>query len=74
MRWCPAARCTFAVRALQSSLSAVKCRCGTPFCFQCGEDNHDPVTCAQLQEWQQKCKNESETAHWIIANTKKCPK
>jgi len=68
MRWCPAQRCSYAVRALNSSLSAVKCRCGYAFCFKCGEESHAPVSCDQLSAWLEKCKNESETAHWIIAN------
>ena len=69
MRWCPAQRCTYAVRVLNSSPQlAIKCRCGYGFCFKCGEENHAPITCEQLNEWLQKCKNESETAHWIIAN------
>ena len=42
--------------------------------MQCGEESHAPVGCEQLSQWLQKCKNESETAHWIIANTRKCPK
>jgi hypothetical protein len=74
LRWCPAQRCNLAVRVFNSALLAVKCRCGHSFCFQCAEESHAPVTCAQLAAWNDKCKNESETAHWIIANTKKCPK
>lgn len=68
MRWCPAQRCSLAVRLLNTAVSAVKCRCGFAFCFRCGEENHAPASCDQLSEWLQKCKNESETAHWIIAN------
>jgi len=74
LRWCPAQRCNLAVRVFNSALMAVKCRCGHSFCFQCAEESHAPVSCAQLAAWNDKCKNESETAHWIIANTKKCPK
>jgi hypothetical protein len=68
MRWCPGQRCNLAVRSFNSSLLAVKCRCGYAFCFQCGEENHAPVGCERLLEWNEKCKNESETAHWIMAN------
>lgn len=38
------------------------------------DEAHDPCSCAQLSEWQMKCMNESETANWILANTRKCPK
>ncbi|KAJ1396709.1 hypothetical protein B484DRAFT_472235, partial [Ochromonadaceae sp. CCMP2298] len=40
---------------------------------RCGEEAHDPCCCAQLAEWTLKCMNESETANWILANTRKCP-
>lgn len=88
----------------------VRCECGYPFCFRCGEESHDPSSCSQvlqqiynipkffyphnanrdivkiniaskinnnlrqLSVWSEKCSNESETANWILANTKKCPK
>jgi ariadne-1 len=68
----------------------IRCTCSHPFCFKCGEEAHDPVSCgnivsvgfsalfdschsAQLSDWLQKCMSESETANWILANTKKCP-
>jgi len=73
MRWCPAARCDRVVKVL-GPVHTVQCTCGNKFCFQCSEEPHDPVSCAQLSLWLEKCRNESETAHWIIANTKKCPK
>lgn len=74
LRWCPGQRCNLAVRVFNAAQLTVKCRCGFAFCFRCAEEDHAPANCDQLSEWLQKCKNESETAHWIIANTKKCPK
>lgn len=73
LRWCPAPRCDSAVEAF-SQITTVLCRCGFKFCFRCHEEDHQPITCDNLQLWKDKCQNESETAHWIIANTKKCPK
>jgi ariadne-1 len=72
MRYCPAAGCDKV--AIGSAVTTVRCECSYPFCFRCGEEAHDPANCAQLAEWAQKCMNESETANWILANTKKCPK
>ena len=69
MHWCPGQRCNLAVRVLNSAVMTVKCRCGHAFCPHCAEDNHAPVSCARLAEWNEKCKNESETAHWIIAKS-----
>jgi len=72
MRWCPAPNCDKAVRG-DGSVRDVSCDCGRWFCFKCGEDAHSPASCSSLALWQEKCQNESETANWIIANTKKCP-
>jgi ariadne-1 len=71
MRYCPAAKCDKV--AIASGITTVRCDCGNPFCFKCGEESHDPASCTQLGEWSLKCQNESETANWILANTKKCP-
>lgn len=73
LKWCPAPRCERAIRA-DTGVKSVNCDCGFKFCFACGEEEHGPVSCENLLMWLDKCRNESETAHWIIANTKKCPK
>src|SRR4051812_48219336 len=56
------------------SVASVRCKCGFKWCFRCKEEAHDPCTCALLARWLDKCRNESETAHWIMANTRQCPK
>lgn len=52
----------------------VVCKCGHVFCFECGENWHDPVLCRFLKKWIKKCDDDSETSNWIAANTKECPK
>eukprot|EP00457_Paulinella_chromatophora_P005897 gb/GEZN01005915.1/.p1 GENE.gb/GEZN01005915.1/~~gb/GEZN01005915.1/.p1 ORF type:complete len:541 (-),score=72.29 gb/GEZN01005915.1/:29-1651(-) len=73
MKWCPAPRCEFIIKG-SAAVKTVQCRCGGKFCFNCGEEAHAPAICSKLSLWLDKCRNESETAHWIIAHTKKCPK
>uniref|UniRef100_A0A7S2XA88 RBR-type E3 ubiquitin transferase n=1 Tax=Lotharella oceanica TaxID=641309 RepID=A0A7S2XA88_9EUKA len=73
LRWCPAPRCGKIISA-SGLVTSVRCICGQSFCFRCNEEDHQPVTCEQVQKWQAKCDKESETAQWIISNTKKCPK
>ncbi|RLN77091.1 hypothetical protein BBJ28_00026862, partial [Nothophytophthora sp. Chile5] len=73
VKWCPSPGCNKAISSA-GGLSSVTCSCGCVFCLRCGEEAHAPVTCEQLAAWQEKCRNESETANWILANTKKCPK
>jgi ariadne-1 len=75
IKYCPAADCDkVVIRQNDSILTAITCECSQVFCFQCGEEAHDPVNCAQLQEWNMKNKSESLTATWMVANTKNCPK
>ncbi len=73
LRFCPGKMCN-RVASGPALCPYVKCDCGEVFCFKCGEESHEPVTCENLVQWKEKCQNESETANWILANTKKCPK
>jgi len=78
LRWCPGAGCNKIVRS-GAACTSVKCTvanggCGAAFCVRCGEEAHQPAGCPALAEWAEKCQNESETANWILANTKRCPK
>jgi len=71
MRYCPAAGCDKV--AVGMGVTTIKCSCSNLYCFRCGEDAHEPSSCQQIAQWGMKCSNESETANWILANTKKCP-
>jgi ariadne-1 len=78
-RWCPGRGCDKVAAAASSAAmeaenSLATCTCGTEFCMVCGSEPHAPATCKDLAKWDEKCKNESETANWILANTKSCPK
>ena len=80
-RWCPGPGCE-RIAALNSTSGIFNdsdnviadCdACTTRFCIKCGEEPHAPLSCKSLELWKEKCKNESETANWILANTKSCP-
>jgi ariadne-1 len=79
-RWCPGrgcerVACALSPAAMESEGSVARCiDCYTDFCLVCGEEPHAPSNCKLLAKWLHKCRNESETANWIIANTKSCPK
>eukprot|EP01059_Diplonema_ambulator_P019568 TRINITY_DN3302_c0_g1_i1.p1 TRINITY_DN3302_c0_g1~~TRINITY_DN3302_c0_g1_i1.p1 ORF type:complete len:494 (+),score=128.39 TRINITY_DN3302_c0_g1_i1:1210-2691(+) len=76
VQWCPSPRCENCIRvstvASDESL-VVHCNCGMTFCFRCCEEDHMPATCEMLRVWLRKEQDESETANWIVANTKPCP-
>ncbi|CAO3687680.1 unnamed protein product [Rhizopus stolonifer] len=80
LRWCPAPDCEYAIEcstpstSLTSVVPAVECKCSLRFCFGCGLDDHQPCICALVRKWLKKCKDDSETANWISAHTKECPK
>jgi len=73
IKWCPGTDCGRAVRA-RPGIVGVQCKCGTRFCFQCSHEDHSPCSCADLKKWLVKCKDDSETFNWLMANTKPCPK
>lgn len=80
LKWCPAPDCKYAVECpvkakdLGKVVPTVHCDCGHDFCFGCTLNNHQPAPCSLVKKWLKKCEDDSETANWISANTKECPK
>jgi ariadne-1 len=80
LKWCPAPNCEYAVEchvpasALDHIVPTVRCGCSHRFCFGCGLQDHQPCLCPLVKRWLKKCKDDSETANWISANTKECMK
>jgi ariadne-1 len=74
IKWCPAPDCGKAVYCPETVTDSVQCSCGAKFCFKCNRESHVPASCEQVAAWQKKEKDESETATWLTANTKDCPK
>ncbi|WPH00088.1 E3 ubiquitin-protein ligase dbl4 [Acrodontium crateriforme] len=80
LKWCPAPNCVYAVecpvkqRELDRIVPTVMCDCKHPFCFGCTLVDHQPAPCSLVKKWLKKCEDDSETANWISANTKECPK
>jgi len=74
VRWCPAPGCGNAINVLDVIKGSIVCSCGFRFCFTCHDEAHAPATCEQNKLWMAKCRDDSETHHWIYANTQDCPK
>ncbi|KAK3587542.1 hypothetical protein CHS0354_004829 [Potamilus streckersoni] len=75
LRFCPGANCPIIVRAPVCKAKKVECsRCKTTFCFKCGIEYHAPTDCDVIKKWLTKCADDSETANYISAHTKDCPK
>ncbi|KAJ5898848.1 hypothetical protein N7495_003592 [Penicillium taxi] len=80
LHWCPAPDCEYAIechvkpRDLPRIVPTVRCECQNQFCFGCSRADHQPAPCNLVKLWLQKCADDSETANWISANTKECPK
>ena len=74
-RWCPSVpHCGGAIRVNGDPHCEVDCPCGEQFCFACGEGPHSPATCEMVQQWVRRIQDGTETASWLRANTKECPK
>ncbi|ROT35766.1 ariadne-1 [Sodiomyces alkalinus F11] len=80
LKWCPAPDCQNAVECgvkkkdLDKVVPTVACLCGHRFCFGCILNDHQPAPCELVKKWLKKCADDSETANWISANTKECPR
>lgn len=76
MRCCPTPHCPW-VLCLGPLLDRlpVGCRCGGgTWCSRCGREWHAPVSCADVERWEEKCASESETGSWLAVHTKPCPR
>nr|CAD7256686.1 unnamed protein product [Timema shepardi] len=75
LRFCPGPNCQVVVRAKEPCAKRVICTaCSTVFCFKCGMDYHAPTDCSTIKRWLTKCADDSETANYISAHTKDCPR
>jgi ariadne-1 len=74
LRWCTGKGCNQAFQAVTAPRDIECGSCGSTLCLRCGVDAHRPASCEQMAEWTAKCSNESETANWMIVNTKRCPR
>lgn len=71
-RYCPAPNCESILCSV--GRTCVNCSCGEVTCFGCMEEAHQPCDCETVKKWTEKCLNDSETANWMLVNTKQCPK
>lgn len=80
LKWCPAPGCENALECavkrkdLSRIVPTVECICKNRFCFGCILPDHQPAPCELVKLWLKKCADDSETANWISAHTKECPK
>ncbi|XP_041348541.1 potential E3 ubiquitin-protein ligase ariadne-2-like [Gigantopelta aegis] len=75
LRFCPGVNCPIIVRAKEPFAKKVECsECRSTFCFRCGMQYHAPTKCNTIKKWLTKCADDSETANYISAHTKDCPK
>jgi len=72
-KWCPRPGCGFACERRPEGPS-IACRCGMEWCFECSNDEHQPVSCAIVKKWNEKTVDSGNDVKWILANTKPCPK
>ncbi|XP_054162341.1 potential E3 ubiquitin-protein ligase ariadne-2-like [Oppia nitens] len=75
LRYCVGLNCDVIIRSKEPAAKRVICsECKSSYCFQCGGDYHTPTHCNTIKLWLTKCEDDSETANYISAHTKDCPK
>ncbi|KAG8390519.1 hypothetical protein BUALT_Bualt01G0091800 [Buddleja alternifolia] len=75
-KWCPAPGCEFSVQFNSDGCDSydVVCDCDYKFCWKCMEESHRPIDCETVEKWVKKSSCDGESATWILAYTKPCPK
>eukprot|EP00095_Tigriopus_kingsejongensis_P002299 maker-scaffold1442_size41114-snap-gene-0.20 protein:Tk02299 transcript:maker-scaffold1442_size41114-snap-gene-0.20-mRNA-1 annotation:"GH21451" len=75
LRFCPGLNCTMVFRCVKPQNKRCICSlCQAVCCFTCGSTYHAPTNCETIKRWLTKCADDSETANYISAHTKDCPK
>ncbi|XP_076447202.1 putative E3 ubiquitin-protein ligase ariadne-2 isoform X3 [Babylonia areolata] len=75
LRFCPGPNCSVIIHAKEPRAKKVECSvCKSVYCFRCGIEYHAPTDCDVIKKWLTKCADDSETANYISAHTKDCPK
>ncbi|CAH0747019.1 unnamed protein product [Bemisia tabaci] len=75
LRFCPGLNCNVVMLSKELKAKKAFCtQCKTMFCFNCSLDYHAPSDCNTIKRWLTKCADDSETANYISAHTKDCPK
>ncbi|XP_065178372.1 E3 ubiquitin-protein ligase ARIH2-like [Sycon ciliatum] len=74
LTWCPGVDCQLVIWARESAPKQVTCVCSAQFCFSCRDEYHAPLSCQLMVEWKTQRAAESQSAIYIVANTKPCPK
>uniref|UniRef100_A0A8C4NFT5 RBR-type E3 ubiquitin transferase n=1 Tax=Eptatretus burgeri TaxID=7764 RepID=A0A8C4NFT5_EPTBU len=75
LQMCPGIDCPSVVEVVEPKARRVVCsRCDQAFCFRCRQMYHAPTDCHTIRKWLTKCADDSETANYISAHTKDCPK
>lgn len=72
--FCPNPACGNAVvySGVGRPTDVVECHCGMRFCFSCGHEKHNPVSCDKLTEWLTLLQDDSESLDFIKATSKPC--
>lgn len=75
LRFCPGPNCNVIFRSKEPKAKRTVCdHCKTTFCFRCAMEYHAPTDCVTIKKWLTKCADDSETANYISAHTKDCPR
>jgi len=75
LRFCPGKDCKSVMKSEKPLAKKCVCTsCKSAFCFNCGSEYHAPTGCETIKRWLTKCADDSETANYISAHTKDCPK
>ena len=74
MTWCPGDDCGRVMeKHYGSDIRVISCPCREMFCFQCGQNDHFPARCIQIDLWNELLKNANPNIKAIETFTKRCP-
>lgn len=73
-RTCPTSGCQFVCKYPKGIARDIVCPSGHIFCFACGQEGHNPASCADVVKWRALMSDGGMDMKWIQSNCRPCPK
>jgi len=73
IKFCPRIGCNFGYQIDSNTRDTFMCQCDMAYCTKCGQEDHQPASCADTEEWLKMEEKHKTLLRWVVYQTKDCP-